>query len=354
MINWLGAVAIVIAIFLGRFYTFLEEYESAYQASRPSNVIDEVMPLFNDADTDAIYDMMSVKPVINEFETEENVKNYMKELIAGKEFKYFESPESTSDIPEFFVTADGYSVAKISLSAVPGESFGYDFPVWDISSFDFYTDAQYSVRLEKPDNYSFTINGKEVPAEYAYEKNIEIEDRQYFERYLEKTESEFPSLEKYYVEGFYEKPEVSALGFDGNQAECIFDESRGMINVPFMTSDEYDEIVAYATKAVTDYAFYVSGDVEASALDKYFPKGDELLKMIKHGTSQKWFMPHSKTFMDNVTVNEFIMFNPDCVYVGLTMDQHFISGRTDTVIPTNGNFCYVRIGDKWKVCGIKF
>lgn len=350
MIIWLGILAITISVLLGRFYNFLENYEAVYQASRPYHNMDELLTHFYNLDVNELYNLMTVKPVTNEFETEENVKHYMQTLLEDKMFTYYETQASSKELPEYFVAADGYVVAKVALRKVVGETLEYSFPKWYISSFELYSDAQYSVRIEIPSNYSISINGISVSDEYAYETGIEIDDEMYFQNYI----TDFPTLEKYYCTGFYEEPSLYATNIFGTQADIVWNMDRGIYEVPFSLPDDYEEIAEYATQVVTDYAFFISQDAGDDALDKYFPEGEELLKMIKASTSRQFFTHHSETHMENIQLNDFIMYTPDCVYVGITMDQHLKIWSGDEVVPINGNFCYVKIDDEWKVCAIKY
>ena len=350
MIIWLGVLAITISVLLGRFYNFLENYEAVYQASRPYHNMDELLTHFYNLDVNELYNLMTVKPVTNEFETEENVKHYMQTLLEDKMFTYYETQASSKELPEYFVAADGYVVAKVALRKVVGETLEYSFPKWYISSFELYSDAQYSVRIEIPSNYSISINGISVSDEYAYETGIKIDDEMYFQNYI----TDFPTLEKYYCTGFYEEPSLYATNIFGTQADIVWNMDRGIYEVPFSLPDDYEEIAEYATQVVTDYAFFISQDAGDDALDKYFPEGEELLKMIKASTSRQFFTHHSETHMENIQLNDFIMYTPDCVYVGITMDQHLKIWSGDEVVPINGNFCYVKIDGEWKVCAIKY
>lgn len=350
LIIWLGVLAITIGVLLSQFYNFLERYEAAYEASRPALNMDSLIAEFYELDMDTIYNLMTVKPETNAFETEENVKNYMYGLLENKYFKYAETPYSSRELPEYYVYADGYIVAKVELRKVVGNSLEYGFPIWYISNFEFYTDAQYSVRVEMPSNYSLSVNGILMSDEYAYETGIEIDDKVYFENYI----ADFPTRSKYYVNGFYEEPSLYAISCFGTNCDINWNMERGIYEVPFAQPDDAEEIMEYAISVVTDYAFFMSQDADDNALDGYFPEGEELLNMLKASTSRQFFTRHSSTYMENETVNEFTMYTPECVYIGISMDQHIYMWSGDEIIPIIGNFCYVKIDGEWKVCAIKY
>jgi len=350
MVIWLGTLSIVMGVLLAKFYNFLDRYEQAYQASRPYHNMDALISDFYLLDMDVIYNLMTVKPETNPFETEENVKNYMRGLLEGKQFTYTETSASTREQPQYYIMADGYIVAKVDLRKELGNENEYGFPVWYISFFEFYTDAQYSVRLEKPSNYAVSINGIRLTDDYLYESGIAIDDMAYFDAYIEN----FPELGKYYCNGFYEEPSLSALDFSANEVTIYWNPTRGIYEIPFQEPPGCEDLKEYAVEAVSQYAYFISQDAPDDALDNYFPEGEELLDMIKASTSRQYFTKHTDTYIDNAEVTELIMYTPNCVYIGVTLDQHLECWSGDEVINVIGNFCYVKIDDEWKICAIKY
>ena len=147
LICWLGALSIAIAIGLGYYFDFLVDYENVYQSSRPFHKMDEIMLSFEQMDMDTVYNWISQKPEINAFETEENVKNYMRRLLADATFSYAETDNSFEERPEYYIFANDYIIAKLSLKKRTNEYLPYGFPIWDIFDFEFYTQSDYEFIL---------------------------------------------------------------------------------------------------------------------------------------------------------------------------------------------------------------
>lgn len=353
MILWIGTLIIAIAIGLNYFYKYLEDYEAEYQASRPFHTMDDLMVTFDTMDVNTIINLMTVTADINEFETTDNLNSYILSLLSGKEIAYTPTANYSEDFPEYYITADGYIVAMLQLKKEPlsvNTENASRFPKWYISSFEFYTDAQYSVRVEKPTNYTLCINGIVVDDSYRYEGNIDIGDKQdYFG-----SNAIIPQLEKYYVNGFYEKPYITAISCFGTECEVVWNESRGIYEVPLAGPDNYDELEEFVIQAACDYTNWVSKDADEDIINQYFEEDSELLKMIKAGTSRKYFTTHSNTNIQNIQVLEFTVYTPKAMYASISLDQHMTVWGEDTIVPVQCNFYYVNTDAGWKIVSIMF
>lgn len=349
LIIWLGLLSIAIALGLDFFYNFLEHYEEVYQSSRPFHKMDEIIVPFQDMDTDVIYNLMTLKPEINEFESDDNLTNYMYELIADKYIDYRPTANYNDDFPEYYITADDYIIATVELRKDPTNILEHNFPTWYVSNLEFFTDAQFSARVEIPDNYTLFVNGKEVSDEYRYEKNIQLDGADVFEEY-----TTVPTLEKFYCDSFYEKPTVTAFNDLGEETDVVWNTDRGIYEVPFSEDPESSEIQEYCIQASCDYANWTSQDAPANIIDKYFPAGSELLKMIKSGTSRQYFTSHHGTNIDNIVVEEYMRYNDEAVHCKVTLDQNMIIYGKDTVVPVHCDFYYHKEDDVWKIVAIKY
>jgi len=350
MIVWIGLLSVSVAIGLNYFYHFLKEYEATYQASRPYHDMDKLMVTFNSMDIDTITNLMTVKPELSEFETEENLKGYIRSLLEGKNIEYSPTSNHADDFPEYYITADGYIVGVINLRKQPTTSLKYNFPEWYVSSFEFYTDAQHSVRVEKPTNYTLCINGIPVDTKYRYEGNIDVGDKQ---RYFG-SRVIIPQLEKYYVNELFEKPYVTAIDCFGNECEVVWNESRGIYEVPFAAPKNMAELEKYCIAAATDYTNWVSQDAEEDIIDKYFEEDSELLKMIKAGTSRKYFTRHTNTNIQNIQVLEHVVYNDKAMYASISLDQHMDVWGQETIVEVQCNFFYLNTDDGWKIISIMY
>ena len=349
MIIWSAVLVISLCVFLKCFYSFLGKYQAAYEASRPALFMDELVGSTNASDGTTIYNMMTGVPPINEFETEDNVAGYISALLEGKQISYKEADSYTEEIPAYQLTADGYIIGDITLRKDATKTAEYSFPIWYMSEFNFYTSPEYSARVELPDNYTLLINGIAVSDDYFYEKGepLPIEDI-----YLGYAIT--PKLKKYYCNGFYEEPVLSAVDCFGNECEVVFNTERSIYEVPFTVSNEAAELKEYCRKVVSDYAMYISGDAPGDILDGYFFEGSPLLDMIKEGTSRQYFTKHTDATITDIKVEQFEMFSPEIMHCKVTLNQNMKVWGKDAVVPVHGDFYYVDKGDGFKVIYISY
>lgn len=352
MIVWLGSLAIIIAIALGYFYQFLERYEAAYQISRPYHDMDDIMSVFESRDIDTIYNMLTLHPVICDFENEDTIKGYMLSLLADKELTYVKGNHYTEDYPEYYIEADGYIVAELSLLKSPVESHDYGFPVWYISSFEFYTIATEECRIEAPENCTVYINGIAVSDNYCCQDHIELEENVFVQPY-----ASLPQVRDYYTSGLYTAPTVTAIDCFGNPSPVSYNAETKTYEVAFSSaSDDAESMKQYAIDAVTAYANYVSNDSPDDALDGYFASDCEILAMIKANTSRQYYTAHHTPEIKNVEVVDFIVYSEDVYYCEVYLEQHMLLswGGDPEIVPTDAHFYFVNINGEWKVTGIQY
>lgn len=351
LIIWLGTLSIVIALALGYFYDFLDSYEQVYQTSRPYHMMDEIMTPFRDMDMNTIYQMMTVQPVISEFETEETVKAYMAQLLNGKKITYEEASHFNSDFPEYLILADGYVVADVSLRKSQTDVLEYGFPVWYVSSFEFYTQPLEDFFIEAPENYVVYVNGIAVSEEY-FLQNAAPEENAYTEPY-----ATLPNRSQYYCEGLYAQPTVTAIDSFGKEYMILPTEENGDYIIPYPTDCENaQELKDYAVEVVTAYANYVSNDTPDNALDVYFPADSILLPLIKANTSRQFYPGHQTPVIQNVEIKNFIVYSEDVYYCEVYLEQSMkLSwGGEPEIVPTDGRFYFVNIDGEWKVSAIAY
>lgn len=351
LIIWLGLLSIAIAFALGYFYDFLDSYEIAYQTSLPYHTMDSVMQSFYDMDMDTVYKMQTDLPVITEFETEESVKLYMADLLEGKALSYEQTSSYTDDFPEYQILADGYVIATVALRKSQTDHLDYDFPVWYVSSFTFYTQPLEYFHIEVPENYTVYVNGVELNQDY-YVSSSSPAENMYVEPY-----QTLPDTKTYQGEGLYITPTVTAVNSFGTEYVVLPEESTGSYIIPYPDDcPDSDDLKAYAVEAVTMYANYVSNDTTDNALDPYFPSDSTLLPLIKANTSRLYYASHQTPEIQNVEIREFIAYNEDAYYCEVYLEQNMklSSQRDPEIVPTDGHFYFVRIDGEWKISAIAY
>ena len=344
LVIWISLIAVTLIISLTSFYSYLVECQNAYDASRPSLNMDEIMKSFEEYDIDAIYSMITLKPEITDFESEEILKEYITNLLADKTFKYTQTPEYTEETPCYYIQTDDTIISKVCLTKKPDSEDKFHFSQWYTSNFEFYTNAQYNVKIEKPSNYKVYINDIEITDDYCLEDNIKINDAIVFKNY-----SSFPTLTKYQIEGLYNEPVIKAYDCFGNETAISWNEERAIYEVPFSNGPDFEKMVDYCVAVVEDYALYKSGDTDSDVLDKYFPENSELLQLIKADNTRQNISSHTATSFDNIYIDEFDLYSDKYLHCKISFVQHFILGTNDTPLEFTTDFYYVNNGNGWKV-----
>jgi hypothetical protein len=346
---WFSFLILAIVLFVGKFYQYLQSYEAEYQASLPHHVPEEIVGIIQEGDMASIYEMMTEKPEISEFETEENLYRYMFTLVNNKQISYAKTSDYAEDSPEYYLTADRYIVGKMHLKKSATEERKYKLPKWDVDQFEFYTDAQHSVRISCPSTYSLEINGVKASQSYCY-KSEKAPGQDYF------TDIELPDINTYYVEGLYEEAEVKAVRADGYFITPAMNYDLGMYQVLFSTSSEIqDEMLAFMEKAAITYTHYVSNDASREAASQYFTgAATQMLQMVEYGETRRYY-PWHRIQSEETKVIEFNPYDENHFYCQLNIEQVLLLyGTQEKNVTTECRFYCIRTANGWKVCGVQY
>ena len=348
-IIWFFFLILAGVLFLGKFHQYLVSYEAEYQASLPEHVADDAVRIISDGNMLAVHYMQTEKPEISEFETEENLCNYMQSLVEGKKIAWAKTDEYTEDAPDYYITADEYIVAHLTLAKSETQERPYKLPYWDTSFFEFYTEAQHSVRISCPTSMRATINGHEIDNKYCY-KNDPSKGGEYFGE-----EIELPHVRTYLVKDLYQEATVEAFLSDNTKIKPEFNSTRGMYEVPFKVSEEVEtEMLDFMQKAATTYIHYVANDASQGQAAAYFLSGTNYLQMVEYGTSRQYY-PWHRIQSEECEVVEFCPYDDDHFYCQMDIHQVLLLyGTTETPVDTECRFYCVRTAGGFKVCGLEY
>jgi len=346
---WFFFLILAAVLFLGKFHQYLISYEAEYQASLPEHAADDAVEIISSGNMLAVHYMQTEKPEISEFETEENLCNYMASLVEGKTIAWAKTDEYTEEAPDYYITADEYIVARLTLEKSKTEERPYKLPCWDTSLFEFYTEAQHSVRVSCPTSMKVTINGHEIDNKYCY-KNDPSKGGEYFG-----DEIELPHVRTYLVKDLYEKATVEAFLPDNTKIKPEYNSTRGMYVVPFTVSEEVKtEMLDFMQKAATTYIHYVANDASQAQAAAYFKSGTNYLQMVEYGTSRQYY-PWHRIQSEECEVVEFCPYDDDHFYCQMDIHQVLLLyGTTETPVDTECRYYCVRTADGFKVCGLEY
>ena len=346
---WFSFLILAIVLFLGKFRQYLVAYEAEYQASLPFHNAEAIVAKFQENDMVYINDLQTNKPEISEFETEENLYRYMSELTMDKEISYAKTNEFTNENPEYFITADRYIIAKLKLKKSTTETRKYKLPVWETEFFEFYTDAQHTVRVSCPDNCKLMINGIEVPSSYCY-KNDRAKGGEYFGDTIT-----LPNIRTFYVDGLYEEATVTATSADGTLIEPKMNPLAGMYEVPFRVNEECEEeMLTFMENAAFTYTHYVANDASIGQTSVYFMPGTNYLQMVEYGETRKYY-PWHRIQSEEAEIVEFNPYDADHFYCQMDIHQVLlVRGTEEKKIDTECRFSCIRTANGFKICGLEY
>ena len=275
----------------------------------------------------------------------------MRTVVADADVCYEEIQPFNEEFPRYYISGNGYILGQVELRKDPNKFAKYKFPVWYVSNFEFYTEAQHSAIIEVPDNYSVSINGVALSDEYVTKKNIPLEAQDYYKDY-----ATLPTMKRFKVENLYERPEITAYDSQGSEVEVTFNESTGVYEAPLGTYlEDADDAKEFAIKLISDYTNYISGDVSDNALDNYFIPESDMLYLINSGTYRRFFNSHSKAEINNEKVTDFVVYNKDAVFVRVYLEQTLYFTASETGVNEIDLGVYLIRTDKgWKACTIQY
>ena len=187
------------------FSSFLNNLEK----SQPSNIASQIAADLSGSNA-ASY-LTSKKDLVNCFGDPTDMINQFAQKVEGvKQLSYIENSDYRADAPSYNITADGNTVAKVTLAQVGSGSFGLS--KWDVATIDIadYMDTQ-SFEFLAPKGTTITINGVELDDTYLTGEEGIPEDLQIAAKYVK-----IPSYLTYKVAGIAGTPEITAKDLSGN------------------------------------------------------------------------------------------------------------------------------------------
>ncbi|MCQ2526725.1 MAG: hypothetical protein MJ130_08170 [Lachnospiraceae bacterium] len=351
LIVWLGIIACAFIVLMFKFKQWLTDYQAVYEASRPALVMDTYFDWYQNNDLDTIYDNLTEKPVINEYETEANAKLFMSEVLDPSKATYAPSNTYSEAVPEYYVLSGDYIVSTARLRKSDTQTMDYSFPVWELNYLDFYCEPQYDVYVYIPENVSATVNGLPLNENYCFSADTVPEDQAAFGSY-----ATLPLMKKYKIDNFYQLPAIEAVNADNYTAEVSFNNSTGVYEVGYGDNPDAEEMKAVAIGAAKVFANYLANDVSQAAMQDCFVPGCEIIRFIIAGREDagKFFKYHSSLEYTNIEVDRFICYDSNTFACDVHMDQE-IYRYTEApfeVDQVNYRFYYIKYNGVWKACYI--
>ena len=340
-------------IFLDWFYCFLKEYQQVYDETRPKVMMDEIVTEFDEADVEWILD--NSNPIaLSAFEEEDTLKQYISDFMKGKKVSYkTKAGEHIEERPVYVVTLENepFAVVRLEKQEVAAK-FGH--PLWQLKEIELLVTPRVNRTIVAAENATVSVNGILLSDEYITETTEENEKAYYYAAFPDQVT--LPGYKTYKIENLFTEPEVTAVNFLGESMNVVYEEKEKTYRADFGMSESLkQEVEEYVIKFMKDYSMYTSNDLGYSGLDKYFPKGSEILKGLKNG-SRNWFDDHKKPEIMNEELKDLVLFTDNAFSARVYLEQYMyvpFSGRIELLV-TDLNVYYIKLDGEWKVSGIAF
>ncbi len=352
LLTWISALLIVISVFLGKFYDYLDKYETDYRASRPEVITEDVMTLFRTENVGAIYDLLSHKPEAGEYESDKEVLDYMKLMLEQGQISFSEDKSvSCEEHPVYDISSGDAVIARAEYREIP-KTAESDIPRWELADLEFPVNPEISVSIKAPENVNIFINGKPLSDTAVVSVEEEPEAQRFFDEFVQ-----IPPMTERVYDGLFFTPEVTAKSADGTDIPVVYDqeEDRYRVDYPDDRPDR-EEMEEFATRAVSAYASFVSGDLEESVVRRYFTPDNRFLYYMTHA-ELRYFTRHLAEEIHSTEVLDFVSYSDDAFYCEVMVEQYLTmewGPREPEVLMTDGKFYFVRYNGEWKVAGIEF
>ena len=226
------------------FSSYLGSYENAQPAHVASSIVDSYgsqQGIIDFITQNA--DKTSVMGDINEI-----AQSYATS-IAGKKISFIENSDYRESAPSYDITADGETVAKVTLGSVGKGSFGST--KWGVSSLEIanYLPGSMSVVIEVPSGASVSVNGTVLDSSYISSSSVPevlANSVQFI--------SDPPLADYYTIGGLLSDPEISVTDASG-KALTITETTDGYS--AFAADQEFiDSVEDRVYQAIENYATY--------------------------------------------------------------------------------------------------
>ena len=246
--------------------------------------------------------------------------------------------------------------------------------------------ADYSIQIDIPDNFTVTVNGMPVPDAYTVSQK-ECSDLEFCEKYVD-----VPGTKTILIPGFQDEATVDIKDSGGEDVEStveeIADKNEGVNSTESISENEYNNVDypgSYASKIeqinyscgfpspempddlkatvldmTENYSLFFTRDLPGSTASidpiRYiFPEDSEYLKLAETYRRQDMeiIVAHSNTHFDNVTVDDYTVYNNECFSCRVAFDKIMTMYGKEVVDDTDSVYYFVLIDGEWKIADIR-
>lgn len=251
---------------------------------------------FLNLNAEELVSMSGVKPC--EFETDDDIINYLKNEFAKNELTYTSISTGTeTESKKYIVKSGEYKIASFTL--LPDEKNDY-YPV----SVELHLPKSLNRQYKILDSSELYVNGIKADDKYVTDISDHISAK-----YISNEAKPLKGV-TYTIDGLTKEPEIYVVDRNGKTTTVL--ENDGIYYENIIYDEFEEEVVDRIVKAAKQYAICMQNDASKASVLPYFLKGTDLYSSIR--TAENMFVwDHSGYSFENEKISEFFRYDENTV-----------------------------------------
>lgn len=251
---------------------------------------------FLNLNAEQLVELSGIKPC--EFETDEDIINYITDSFKNSELSYTSvSSVGNDEVKKYIVKSGDYKVATFTLKADENNDFYFD-------SLDLHLSGNQGKQIQILNTSKLFINGIEVSDEYITE-TVPHENAVYLPENVPA-----PMWVTYEITGLTKKPVYKIVDRNGAEPELV--DADGTLKEDIIFDTDKENITARLVEAAKEYAKCMQNDAAKQTVLKYFKKGTALYESIRTAENY-WTRDHAGYSFTDESVSEFMRYDENTV-----------------------------------------
>ena len=323
---------IAMSVVMNRLNDWLVRFEASQPTAKCQQVFTE---LFQDPDWQEIYELSATPGNI----TAENYENYMTQKVGDQQLTYIETSAGLSGDKKYIVRCGSEKVATFTLCNLAPDA---DLPDWQLGKVEIFYQAQLSVTVMAPPEYTVLVNGQELDESYVI-RTISTKAEEFLPQNVHGYR-----MNEMIIDGLLTAPQVEILDQQGTSVEVIYDSQTHCYSVEAGSAPITEEHRQTLVNTAETYCKYMIGDASRTALRNYFDSNSEIYKTITQNTT--WMQSYASYKLGAAEITDYYCYNEEyySAKVALTVK---VTRKDGTIkeYQLDNTFFLKKAGDQWLV-----